>query len=130
MVAALEDTSPLQRPEIGNILDDTDQAGVACLIAAHHTRVLRIQVATGGTGVDLLGGIFERDRERTHQGLALLQVLQHRTARGAWPQSRKPSQDLDQALDFGARHRVQNGSLRPCGSDMPPVIFCISAAAC
>ena len=125
VIARANRAGALQRPEIGDRLDDDEHIRVAPLIAADRAGIERIDIAAVRADEDLLARGLHRVGERRQQFLALADEMQRGAARRARAEARQARQQLDQALDFGAGdalgHRVQNGSFMPGGSGRPAV---------
>ena len=127
--AALEDAGALQRPQIGHVLDHTDQRLIAPRIGADATRVHRIEVAAAGALAHVFRCRREGRTERDQQRLLALEKMQRSAARRTRPQAGKLRQQLDQAVDvaraggLGPRSALetfqrghQNGSFIPGGN--------------
>jgi hypothetical protein len=104
VIAAGEDLAALHRPQVGHVLDDADQPGVAPWIATDRAGVDGVEVAAGRARLDGERGIGQRGAERLHQRLALLQKVQRDPSRRTWPEAGQAAQQLDQPLDFRADH--------------------------
>ena len=89
MIARVERRSALQRPEIGDGLDDDEQGRVAPLVAADRAGVKRVDIAADAADDDFFARGLHRLGERTKQLLALADEMQ--TRRGAPSAARAPA---------------------------------------
>ena len=78
----------LDRPEIGNILDDADDAAITPRIVADGAGADRVEITANRAGKNGVGCGFERCRQRSHQRFAALDQVQGRAAGRPWPQPR------------------------------------------
>ena len=93
---------PLQRPEVGDVLDDDDDRLVAPRVRADRAGIDRIDVAAGRADADLVDRLAHGVGQRRQQLLLLLDQVQRRAAPRARPEPRHLGQQLDQAFDLGA----------------------------
>jgi hypothetical protein len=91
----------LDRPEIGDVLDDAEEAGVALAVAADRAGIAGVEIATDAARLDGVGRGRQRRREGLQQALALLEEMQRGAARRARPQPGQLGEELDEALDLG-----------------------------
>lgn len=77
---ARKQAGPIQSPQVGNFLDDTQQACVPAWIGANRARILGVDVAAHRTYGEPLADEFESPQQRRHRGFALLEQMQNRTA--------------------------------------------------
>ena len=104
MIAGRQGRRPLQGPEIGDILDDDDDARIAEGIAADGAGVDRIDIAADAADTDLGDGLFTSDRQRLQQAFLLLDQMQRRPPGRSRPKPRQFCQQLDQPLDLRPRN--------------------------
>ncbi len=105
MEAAGEQPRTVERPEVGDFLDHAQRPLVAARIGTDAARVDGVDIAAGRTGGEVARHPVERDEQRVERGLALLDQMQHRTARGTGAETGKAGKRLGQRVDFGRGHR-------------------------
>ncbi len=88
VIAALEDARALERPKVGNVLDDANDARLALRVTADRARVGGIEIAAIGACLERRRGLGQRIRQRLQQRLALLQKRQRGAACRTRSQSR------------------------------------------
>ncbi len=101
MIAAGKGAGALDRPEIGDILDDAEQGRVAPRIAADRARVRAVEIAANAAGMDSRAGFGERGGERLQQALAALQQEERGTPRRARTEPGQLGEMLDETIDLG-----------------------------
>ena len=102
MVKAIDDTGALQRPQIADLLNHHDQAGVAPRVLTDRAWGDGVECAAGVAFDDLGRGVAKGRRQRLQQVRPPLEQRQGRLARRARPQPRQARQQGDQPFDLGA----------------------------
>jgi hypothetical protein len=100
VIAPLEDARAFQRPQVGDVFDHTDPAGVAPWIAAHRARVGRIEIAALAAGTDRRRRAGHGSGQRLEQAFAFFQQHQRSAARRTRPEPGQLGEQLNQTFDF------------------------------
>src|SRR6185437_16447530 len=96
---AVERARALDRPEIGHVLDDADDAGIALRIAAQRTGIGGVEIAADRAGADPLRGLGKRRRQGLHQPFAPLQEKERRAPGRARAETGQFGEQLNEAVD-------------------------------
>jgi hypothetical protein len=99
--AAGEEARAVQRPEVGDFLDDAEQARVAARVRADRAGIDRVDIAADRADGEALVHPLQGAEQRRHRRLALLHQMQDRAAGGAWPEAGKPRERLRRASISG-----------------------------
>jgi methionyl-tRNA formyltransferase len=111
--AAREQAGALQGPKVGDFLYHAERSLVAAEVGADRTRIGSVDIAAGRTGFESFIDGFQGGAQRTKRRLALLEQVEHGTARRTGAEAGKTRQRLGQGFDFGRRHREQIGGCAP-----------------
>src|SRR5205085_5378956 len=81
MIASRKQPRAVERPEVCDLLDHTQQLLVAARVLADRTRIGSVDVAAGRAGRELVGDLRQRGEQRLERRLALLHQVEDRTPR-------------------------------------------------
>ena len=113
MESAGKQPRPVKRPEVGDILDDAQQARIAARVGAQAARVRRVDIAAGRAGDEAVGDDLERRQQRLERRLAALDEMEHRAPRRARSKAGEPGKRLREGFEFGAGHGARDRNF--CG---------------
>ena len=125
MVTHIHGGGALQRPEIGNVLDDDQRAGVTTRVGADHAGIAGVDIAAGRADTHLVDRLAHGGGERLKQLLLLLDEMEGRAPCRTRPEPRHLGQELDQAFDLWTgdsfRHRSDLEQFQEkCEADFRP----------
>src|SRR3546814_3074668 len=100
MIFAGEETRLVERPKVGDFLDDAQAARIAARVGADGAGIMRVDIAANTTGDEPFGHRLELREQWRERALALLQQAQHRAPRT--PRS-EPRRD-PQSTRLNSRH--------------------------
>src|SRR6185503_11911781 len=103
VIAALEDMRALDRPEIGDILDDADEAGIAARVIAQRAGIDRIEIAANRARRHRPRRIGEGERQGLHQRFAPLDEEERDATRRARPKPGQLRQKLNEIVELRGR---------------------------
>ena len=106
MVEAAKHSRALHRPQVADILDNTDRLPVALRVAAQRTDIARIEIAAFGTVADGAGNLAEILGQRQHEPLAVLQKVKHRATGRTRPKPGKTCHPPDQIVELRIHDRA------------------------
>ena len=102
VVARIDGTGALERPEIRHIRDHDDDRRIAPWVGANGAGVATVNIPANFADLDLFQRGLDSRAQRRHDLLAFLDEKQRNPSRRAGPQSRQSREQLDQTLDFRA----------------------------
>ena len=110
MIAPAKRAGPLQRPEIGHILDDAERGLVAIGRGTHRAGLHRVEIPAGPALGDLGRRLAERLGQRHQQAVLALEQVQRHAPRRAGAEPRQLGDQLDHAKDFRAGDSFRHGA--------------------
>src|SRR5713101_4536201 len=123
VITAAIGAGALDGPEIGDILDDADEPGIAPRVATDAARIGGVEIATGRAGANALRRVGQRRCQGLHHRLVALQKIERGAPGGTRAQAGQLGKEMNQTIEV-----AQNGSFIPGGSLRPPVSLLISSA--
>src|SRR3546814_4605435 len=81
MIFAGEETRLVERPKVGDFLDDAQAARIEARVGADGAGIMRVDIAANTTGDEPFGHRLERLEQWRERALALLHQVQHRAPR-------------------------------------------------
>jgi len=120
VVAAGEQLGPVERPQVGDVLDHAQQARVAAGIGANATRIARVDIAADMALDECVPHRRERLKQLPERRLAPLDQPQDRPPRRTRAEARKAGERRAQRLDLLRCHGPADRAL---DKGMEPILL-------